>query len=253
MQLTELVLKGAEKLSPEERGFLVLAGQFSNEVTLLQKLLMCSSREFTDTVEDQAHSTLTVMFAKMLACKIWQGWELIDSVFQGARVSRANWLRQNGDLTVLIRNMRTEFEGECLLKQIRNQFGYHYDLEPIESYASDAVSEHGFSVLYTDRIINSFYPSSEVIGWSAMLDAPEPEDFAKEFPKFIDYVAKRAGDFMDLLNMIMEAFFVHVVNDLGGELEEVSKYSVRGEVPCAKVTYPVFLSLSSRQNVVDDL
>ncbi len=242
MELTELMLNGAEKLSPEERGFLVLAGQFSNEITLLQKLLMCSNRETDDTVEDQAHTTLTVMFAKLLACKIWQGWELIESVYHGARVSRSDWLRENSNLIGLIRDMRSEFDGECLLKKVRNRFGFHYDLEPIESYASEAVTEHGYRVLYTDRRINSFYPSSEVIGWSAMLEAPEAEDFAREFPLFIDYVAKRAGDFMELLNCVMETFFTHVVDDLGGKLEEVTTIPVRHEVKCAEVTYPVFLA-----------
>ncbi len=242
MIVTELVLKGADRLSPEERGFLVLAGQFSNEITLLQKLLMCSDRDHAQTVEDQAHMTLTVMFAKMLACKIWQGWELIESVFHGAQVSRGNWLRQNQELTDLIRRMRPDFQSGCLLERIRNQFGYHYDLEPIKTYASDAISEHGFSVLYTDRRINSFYTSSEAIAWSSMLDAPEADDFAREYPRFIEDVAKRAGDFMDLLNGVMEAFFAHVVNDLGGELEKIGETPVEGAVDCSQVQYPVFLA-----------
>ena len=77
MKVKEVVLKGAEKLSREERGFFVLVGQLADEVTLLQKLLMFSSRELTDTAEDKAHSALVVLFAKMLASKLWQGWQLI--------------------------------------------------------------------------------------------------------------------------------------------------------------------------------
>lgn len=242
MVLTELVLKGAEKLSSEEQRFLVLMGLFANEILTLQKLLMCCHRDEFETPEDRAQTVFVVLFAKTLANKIWQGWELVQDVFHGAQVSRSDWMRENKNLTGLIRKMKKHFRDGCLLERIRNQFGYHYDLASIERFAEDAISEQGFEVLYSDRTINSFYLSSEAIAWSAMLGAREAGEFEQKYPEFIDEVARRAGDFMDLVNGIMEAFVVHVVEDLGGKFENVSETPVVGVIDCSQVKYPVFLT-----------
>lgn len=242
IKVEKVVLKGAEKLSREEKGFFVLVGQLADEVTLLQKLLGFCSRELTDTAEDTAHSALVVLFAKMLASKLWQGWELIDAVYHGQRVSKATWLRKNGVLKSHIRKMRHGFTADGQLEMIRNQFGYHYDLDPILDTADSVIAEQGVEMLFTDRVINNFYPTSEVVTWSSMLGVSEEGEFDEAYSAFIKTVNARAGEFQILFNLIVEAFCVHVVEDLGGSLDPVAETRIHNAVETGDVRYPVFVA-----------
>jgi len=242
IKVEKVVLKGAERLSREEMGFFVLVGQLADEVTLLQKLLGFCSRELTDFAEDTAHSALAVLFAKMLASKLWQGWELIDAVYHGQQVSKATWLRKNGALKFQIRKMRRDFTADGQLELIRNQFGYHYDLDPVLDTAESVIAEQGVEMLFTDRVINNFYPTSEVVTWSSMLGVSEEGEFDEAYSAFIKTVNVRAGEFQILFNLVVEAFCVRVVKDLGGSLDPVAETRISNAVETGDVRYPVFVA-----------
>jgi len=240
LKVTELILHGAENLSDEELGFLVLAGQLCNEITMLSKLLATSPARSKSSAETKANSVLIVLLAKTLATKIWQGWELIDNLFYGAKVSKSSWLRRNQVLTKHLRKMKTAITKDPVYEDIRNQFGCHYDLDPIAKAARLTTEENGFEMLYGDKPINSFYISSEVVTWSSILGAAEDNDFEATYPEFIDKIATRSGEFQTLFNLIMEAFCTHVVKDLGGELEKIRESRVRNVVCKKQARYPVF-------------
>ncbi len=240
MKVTELVLHGAESLSDEELGFLTLAGQLSNEITMLSKLLENSSGQAKTAAETKANSVLIVLLAKALATKIWQGWELIDRFYYGAKVSRASWLRTNQTLTTHLRSMKDSITKDPVYEDIRNQFGCHYDLEPIAEVARPTTIANGFEMLYGDKPINSFYITSEVATWSSILGATEDDEFETSYREFVNKIAARSGEFQTLFNLIMEAFCTHVVDDLGGSLEEIRESRVRNAVCKKQARYPVF-------------
>lgn len=136
--------------------------------------------------------------------------------------------------------MKNQITKDPVYEDIRNQFGCHYDLEPIAEIARPTAKESGLEMVYGDRPINSFYITSEAVTWSSILGATEPDDFERSYSDFIDKIAARSGDFQKLLNLVMEAFSTHVVKDLGGELRKVRESQV-GNVICKKQTrYPVF-------------
>jgi hypothetical protein len=240
LKVTKLVLHGAERLSDEEQGFLVLAGQLSDEITMLSKLLQSSFAKSGKPTEMKANSVLIVLLAKTLTTKLWQGWELIDKLFHGAKVSSAPWLRENKALTNHLRAMKKQITSDPIYENVRNQFGCHYDLEPIAKTARSTIKEHGFEILYGDRPVNSFYLTSEVVTWSSILGATEPDQFQSAYTEFIHKIAARSGEFERLFNLVMEAFCTHVVDDLGGELVKVSESRIRSVVCTKQAKLPVF-------------
>ena len=220
MKLTQLILtpEGVAKLTPEERTFLALSGQFSNDLTILHKLLMASFKRPSDELELKANSILVGVLLKTLASKLCQGWEIVEKVFDGAQVGKADWLRANDPLQESLRQLRHYFTRPNVIADIRNQFGYHYDTEPLSSHLETVLPEGGFEMLYGDKVINFFYISSEIATWSAILGTTDDEAFATKMDAIKDEVATKSGEFFEFLNLVAQAFCTHVVNELSGVL-----------------------------------
>ncbi len=222
MELNRLVLtaSGVAKLTPEERTFLALAGQFSNDLTVLHKLMTVSFREPPDELEHKANSVLVGVLLKTLASKLCQGWEIVAKAFDGAKVGKAEWLRANGALQAALAQLRLYFGNPNPIADIRNQFGSHYDTGPMSSHLDAVLAENGFEMLYGDKVANAFYMSSELATWSAVLGTTDDEQFKAKMRALVLEVAARSGEFFDFLNLVAEAFCKHVVKDLGGDLHK---------------------------------
>jgi hypothetical protein len=224
MQLNKLVLTpvGVAKLTPEERTFLALAGQFSNDLTILHKLMTVSFREPPDELEHMANFVLVGVLLKTLAAKLCQGWEVVEKAFYGAQVGKAEWLRTNAALQTALDQLRLYFSKQNPIAEIRNRFGSHYDTEPLAPHLDAVLADSGFEMLCGDRVANYFYTTSESATWSSILGTTDEGAFRARMNELVHEVASKAGDFFEFLNRVAEAFCTHVVRDLGGELVEVS-------------------------------
>jgi len=223
MQLNKLVLSsaGVAKLTPEERTFFALACQFSNDLTILHKLLTVSFREPPDELEHMANSVLVGVLLKTLASKIYQGWEVVEKAFYGAQVGKAQWLRTNAGLQSALDQLRLYFSKPNPIAEIRNRFGSHYDSEPLAPHLDAVLADNGFEMLYGDKVANYFYTTSELATWSAVLGTTDETVFPARMNVLVHEVAGKAGDFFEFLNRVAEAFCTHVVKDLGGQLVRV--------------------------------
>jgi hypothetical protein len=228
MELTRLVLTaaGVAKLTAEERTFLALAGQFSNDLTILHKLMTASFREPPAEIEHKANAVLVGVLLKTVASKLLQGWELVAKAFDGAQVGRAPWLRSNVALQEALGRVRAYFARPNPIAEIRNQFGSHYDTAPMASQLDAVLAENGFEMLCGDKVVNCFYMSSEVATWSAVLKTVDDAQFEVQMKALVLEVADISGEFLGLLNLVAEAFCKHVVRDLGGELTKMDSLKV---------------------------
>jgi hypothetical protein len=241
--LSQLVLTAdsMSKLEPDERAFLLLAGQFSNDLTVLHKLVACSFREPADELEHKANAVFVAVLLKTLASKLWQGWELIINVYDGRRIGRANWLRKDTQLQAALKIVRSSFKSDRLLKAIRDQFGYHYDPDSISHHLGTVLAENGFEMMYSEHAVNAYYLSSELTSWSGILRTADGERFEQKMGTLVEGIAARSSAFLNLLKHIGRAFSQHVVADLGGTLEEKSTTEVLSIDPRDAIL-PVFLS-----------
>ena len=241
MELTKLVLTagGVAKLTATERTFLALAGQFSNDLTILHKLMTVSFREPPNELEHKANSVLVAVLLKTLASKMCQGWEIVEKAFDGAQVGKAEWLRANHALQAGLAQLRSYFKKTNPIADIRNKFGSHYDTAPLSSHLDSVLAENGFEMLYGDKAVNAFYMSSELATWSAVLGTTDEDEFEERMKALVLEVANKSGEFLDFLNVVAEAFCRHVVQVLGGELIKDGTAQVAGVEPSDAVL-PLF-------------
>jgi hypothetical protein len=137
--------------------------------------------------------------------------------------------------------MKRHFKAGCELERIRNRFGFHYDLDAIVDNANMLLPEQGFEMLYTDTVLNSFYPTSELVTCSSMLYVTQEGELDSAYSTLVRILADRSSDFLDLFNLLIEAFCLHVVDDLEGTLEQVAECDIQTSVKSGEVRYPVFV------------
>jgi hypothetical protein len=243
MRLTRLVVPpaSASKLSADERSFFALIGQFSNDLTILHKLVNASFREPPDKLEHAANAVLVSVLLKALASKLWQGWELVRRTVDSGCLGKSHWLRNNANLQAAIAKLCVYYSGTNTIKTIRNKFGAHYDRQKLAKNLPILLEADGFEVLYSDRAINAFYITSEAAAWSAILGTTDEHEFPTRMSTLAQEVAARSLDFLELLNLISQAFITHVVSDVGGAFETLAESEVTSIEPKDAVL-PLFVA-----------
>jgi len=226
VEVATLSVSGFDQLEPDELAFFVLLGQLNNELTILLKLALQCPPPSSNHTEQRAGVSFTLFVLKHLALKLWQGWELIQNVYQGNAVSKAGWLRDDAEIVGHIRSMKREFYSGCRLERIRHKSAAHYDANLIRDSARVVFRDNPMEYLHADKIMNGLHITSDHATWEALLETADDGTFDVEYPKAVDYVAERTGEALRLVNLLTERFTRHVVEDLGGHLQEVMREEV---------------------------
>jgi hypothetical protein len=241
MKVKSAVFKGCERLTDDELSFLILVGQLSNELTALHKILKVSNRIFEDKHIQSANGVVIGMLEKLLASKLWQGWEMVRQVFHGKSVSASDWLRGNSTLTQHLRQMRQHFPDGCRYETIRNQFGFHYDPKAIAENVRPAIIENGFLMLFGEKVENTFCLTSEVVTWTTLVGQDERDEYRADYAALLKDLYKRTEDFIRFFLLVIEAFSARV-QELGGEVELLEEIDVDAVKTSDKIVLPLFVA-----------
>jgi hypothetical protein len=240
MLVEKRILKGIDRLSEVERTFLVLLGELANDLTNLSKLLAAADRTPSNTLEMQANAVLKLVLLKLLGARIWQSWELLRSFYQKQVLADASWLHSQSKLHGRIRELKHELPDGCLWDRIRDQFAYHYDpgaLGPV--FGADVLGGQ-FDLVSSEQVTNSFFISSEMAVWSAILKVDGDEAISEAFPQSVEKAADLTADLVGVIRELFTAFVAHVVNDLGGSWEVESSTTSISAVPYETALLPLF-------------
>jgi hypothetical protein len=240
MLVEKRILKGIDKLSEVERTFMVLLGEFANDLTNLHKLLKAAGREPPDELEMQANVVLKLVLLKLLGARIWQIWELLRSFYQKKVLSESSWLHGKSTLHILIGKLKHELPDGCVWDHIRDQFAYHYDSGALGPVIAADVLGGQFDLVSSGKVTNSFFISSEMAVWSAILGVNDDETFAEAFRPVVEQAADLAAELVDVIRELFTAFVAHVVNDLGGSWEVESSTTSIAAVAYKNARLPLF-------------
>jgi len=240
MLVEKRILKGIDKLSEVERTFMVLLGELANDLTNLSKLLAAADRTLPDPLEMQANAVLKLVLLKLLGARIWQSWELLRSFYQKQVLAESSWLRGQSTLYAFIRKLKHELPDGCVWDRIRDQFAYHYDpgaLGPV--FAADVLGGQ-FDLVSSEQVTNSFFISSEMAVWSAILEVHDDQAFAEAFRPLVVKAADLTAGLVGVIRELFTAFVAHVVSDLGGSWEVESSTTSISAVPYENALLPLF-------------
>ena len=207
----------------------------------LESLLARPYRNIVIIVGPGTSTILVSVLLKALASKLWQGWKMVRQEVANGCLGKSAWLKQDAPLQEAVAKLCDYYGTANVIKTIRNKFGAHYDPAKSKRQFTGLSTADGFEVLYSDRLINAFYVTSEVAVWSTILDTTDEPEFRRRMKKLVEQVAARSQEFLQLLNLVSRAFINHSVQDLGGTFLPVAESNVDAVSP-EDARLPLFIT-----------
>jgi len=222
MTLRKIALD-AKKLKSVHQGecaFFVLFQILLSEVMILHKLLILCVPEHENEILEKANNAQSLFFLRMLAGKLFEGWELMAKLFFGSGLSMQYEPLLCPDSKSCLESLKSYFGRSNPLSEIRNTFAFHFadssqeivqqirrlnDSEPLELYIAP---EEG----------NCLYDMGHVLFNLSLLDVVGGSDLKDAIEKLWKDVLKVAKWFVGLGQGIIVVF---VDKHLGYESEQV--------------------------------
>ena len=126
-QLT-LTKKSLAAMPPAERRLLLLLGHATNEISVLQKLILVSGQFGTPhKFVDHVQSGQTLILMRVLIGKLYEAWELFKTRFQADQQIRTrDQPKFNAEALAALADLNKHFSTHSPLRLIRNRFSFHY-------------------------------------------------------------------------------------------------------------------------------
>ncbi|OYW05972.1 MAG: hypothetical protein B7Z61_04310 [Acidobacteria bacterium 37-71-11] len=234
------MLQGFNKLTEVERAFLILLGGLANDLTILGKLEAAADRQPTDELELKANAVLQLVLLRLLGARIWQSWKLLEGYYQGPVLKESTWLRDHTAIQEGINKLKRKLRDGCVWERIRSEFAYHYDADALAHALSNDVLGGEFELVSGERVINSFFISSEAAIWFSILKVQDDSTFSEAFAPLVQEAVNLTFELVPVIRELVAAFVDHVVNDLGGSWKVTSSTRAISVVRYEESILPLF-------------
>ncbi len=189
------------KMTEAERTFLLLAGHMQNEFTSLHKVfawcLTNSPSPLGSPIESLANGSQGMIYARLLAGKLNEGWELMGKAYFGTKLSQKLENRLHPRAKECLGRIKVYFSKSNTICRVRNSFSFHYSAQEVAKNWEEAADEPGFVLLVGAVVGNTFYQASELVANLAVLNSIDPEDKPAAMQKFFEEVQEVASLFID--------------------------------------------------------
>lgn len=161
------------KMKPPDRNFLLLAGHIQNELNSLHKVftwcLQNRSLEDSAAIENLASGAQAMIYARLLAGKLCEARQVLDSSFFGTKLSQRIEPRLHSDAKDALIRIKRYFGRANTIDKIRNSFAFHYSVDEFSNYWEVAIDEPSFEIIAGGTVGNNLYLASELVANAAML------------------------------------------------------------------------------------
>jgi hypothetical protein len=158
-----------QRLPKEERALFFLLGHASNQIALMQKLVLFSSnRTPEDAVEQRLSGAQTQMLARMAVGTLSEAWELIHKRFLGSQIGKEyRPLLDKGGQDAL-EQLNRHFGASNLLSKVRSNFAFHhpYDADVEAAFQEAAIDPEwndNWTLFMANSTLNWFYFASDIV------------------------------------------------------------------------------------------
>jgi hypothetical protein len=166
------------QLPSDTRTLLLLLGHASNEIIVLQKLVMLVPKGRTEShLVNIVDAGQAFILMRLLCGKLSEAWELIvKRVLQNKFVSQRYLGAMSADGQEALQSLKKHFGQSSPLTKIRSQLAFHYADKTglIEQNFNALPSEHPWDFYLSDTHANSFYYASELVITAAALSLASP-------------------------------------------------------------------------------
>jgi hypothetical protein len=243
MKLLKLEFQKSKLSSmPEtERLFFIQATMLLNELSTLLRCFWLSypNEKSNNEITDKALVFQKLFFSRTLAGKLYLGWELMEKLFFGHKLSIQYEPNLSEEGKEALTNLKRYFGKQNIIKTFRNKFSFHYELDSDAVITQlNTISESDLlEILIHESSINCKYFISDDIFTSAILAySTETNDKLEALDKFLSEVAKVTAQFIIFLNACVA---IMVKMYLGKNYIEI-------EIPePEEITIPCFIKVES--------
>src|SRR5260370_350184 len=167
-----------------ERAFYVHIGHLLTGMMVFKKLLELSAKETPDDfILRDVHLSQQFIISRLLAGKVWEGWELVRKAYFGTKLSRVIEEQLPDDTRTALESLKKYFRTKNLIDCVRNEFAFHYDPSRIQSQLQLVEQTDNWKI-YIAETGDVFFQLSEIVVQSAMLDAVQNGDYLAATEKF---------------------------------------------------------------------
>ena len=138
-----------------------------------------------------------MIYARLLAGKLNEGWELMGKAYFGTKLSQQLEDRLHPRAKECLGSIKAYFSKPNTIYRIRNAFSFHYSAKEVAKNWEEAAGEPGFALLVGAVVGNTFYQASELVANLAVLNSIDPQDKPASMQKFFEEVEEVASLFID--------------------------------------------------------
>jgi hypothetical protein len=240
------VVKAKLDAVPEkERVFFVLLGHFLDEISILNKLLLFAKVRPEPDLSRKAHITQGLLIARMFIGKLFEGWEMLERDFFGSTLSKNYEPKMQAPGDSALANLKRYFGKSNLLKNIRNNFAFHYSSENVKQQLARLEASYKSEIYLANDYANSLNWVCEEIVSHAMLNTVGVADPQQALDRIFADLTQVSDWFFDFCGSCMS---ITVEQYFGEDLREpnAEEIDIGEPVSLETITLPYFTHKTAR-------
>lgn len=203
MQLRRIRLPRAalQQMVAAERAFLFLAGHMQNELTSLHKVFAwCLSNPApTSSAESLANGVHAQLYARLLAGKLLEAWNVLGTAFFGTKISQRIEPSMHTLAQQALAKLKNYFNTSNVIYRVRNTFAFHYSAEEFERHWEEVADGLNFEVILGGTVGNNLNLAAELVVNTAVLASIGQNNESDALQTLLDDVQSTASRFTTFL------------------------------------------------------
>lgn len=197
IRVTRLPKNKLDRIPELERAFYIHIGHLRNELAILQRLLWWNNNTpVQNTIYANVNLSQGLLILRLLAGKLWEGWELMGRAYFATKVSQSIESKLSRKAKTALKELKDYFSKGSIVHMIRNNFAFHYSAEHIRGQL-DKLEDADILEMYTTPFpANTFYPFSEIAAIKAMAGAIGEDSDEESLKRLIIEVLKITETFV---------------------------------------------------------
>jgi hypothetical protein len=175
-----------KRLAPEEQRLLVIAGHISNEIGVLQKILVaCMNYHGQSEVARLGFATQNLVVAKVLGGKLVEAWRSIERLYYRSRLSKDMAPSMMEEAQAAEAELRQYFGRQNVLRSIRNSAAFHYSGDAVPDLIASLDDNYSLEIYLSEWTGNSLYFYAEQPMFMEAFVEPAERSMHENFDQFV--------------------------------------------------------------------
>lgn len=200
-------------LSRDERVLLLLLGHVSNQLSMLQKLIMFSTNKTPDRdFEQHATGVQTQMLVRLIVGAVNEAWQLVTTRFIQNPLQPEYLIRLDPPGREAFERLKRQF-GRPLFAAIRNTFAYHYPSsdeaeEAFQSAMNDESVTDLWNLYFSRHGFNSLFLLSDLTYLHGIRKITNEQDLIAAQQKLMEEVSQASLDLVEFARSFFAAVWL---------------------------------------------